>query len=105
MLKRWFALMRHGELDRGLNAEMRFHIEMETEQNIRLGMSPDEARRTALRSFGPMEKHKEETRGARGVSWFENLIADLRYGARALFKHPGYALLAIVTLGMGIGAN
>jgi putative ABC transport system permease protein len=99
------ALFKHDELDRGLNAEMRFHIEMETEKNMRLGMSADEAQRAAFRSFGPMEKHKEETRDARGVSWFENLLADLRYGARALFKHPGYALLAIITLGLGIGAN
>lgn len=105
MWKRLRALIKHDELDRGLNAEVRFHIEMETEKNIRLGMSPEEARRTALRSFGPMEKHKEDTRDARGVSWFENLIADLRYGTRALFKHPGYAVLAVMTLGLGIGAN
>ena len=52
-----------------------------------------------------MEKHKEETRDARGVSWLETLVADLRYGARALLKHPGYALLAVLTLGLGIGAN
>ena len=52
-----------------------------------------------------MEKHKEETRDARGVSWLETLVADLRYGARALVKHPGYALLAVLTLGLGIGAN
>ena len=52
-----------------------------------------------------MEKHKEETRDARGVSWIETLVADLRYGARALLKHPGYALLAVLTLGLGIGAN
>src|SRR4030095_4905726 len=90
---------------RGLNAEMRFHIEMETEKNIRLGMSPDDARLKALRSFGPMEKHKEETRDARGISWLETLGADLKYGARALLTHPGYALLAVLTLGLGIGAN
>jgi putative ABC transport system permease protein len=105
MWKRLYALIRHGDLDRGLNVEMRFHIEMETEKNIRLGMSPDEARVKALRSFGPMEKHKEETRDARGVSWLETLMADLRYGGRALVKHPGYAALAILTLGLGIGAN
>ena len=105
MWKRLHALLRHGELDRGLNAEMRFHIEMEIEKNIRLGMSREEARLKALRSFGPMEKHKEETRDARGISWFETLAADLRYGARALLKHPGYALLAVLTLGLGIGAN
>ena len=105
MWKRLMALRRGESLDRGLNAEVRFHIEMETEKNIRLGMSPAEARMKALRSFGPMEKHKAETREARGVSWFENLVADLKYGARALFKHPGYALLAVLTLGLGIGAN
>ena len=105
MLKRLYALLRHDELDRGLNAEVRFHIDMETEKNIRLGMSPEEARRTALRNFGPMEKHKAETRDARGVSWLENFFVDLRYGIRSMLTHPGYALLAVMTLGLGIGAN
>ena len=105
MWKRLRALLRHGEFDRGLNHEVRFHIEMETEKNIKLGMSPADARLKALRSFGPMEKHKEETRDARGVGTVETLLADLRYGARALFKQPGYALLAVMTLGLGIGAN
>ena len=105
MWKRLRALIRHGHLDRGLHSEVRFHIDMETEKNIKLGMNPEDARLKALRSFGPMEKHKEETRDARGVSAIETFVADLRYGARALFKHPGYAALAIVTLGLGIGAN
>jgi len=105
MWKRLNSLIRHDDLDRRLNAEVRFHIEMETEKNIRLGMSPDDARLKALRSFGPMEKHKEETRDARGVGWIETLVADLRYGGRALLKHPGYAVLAVLTLGLGIGAN
>ena len=105
MWKRLIALIRGDELDRGLNAEVRFHIEMETDKNIKLGMSQQDARLRALRSFGPMEKHKEETRDARGVSWLETLVADLRYGARALAKRPGYAALAVLTLGLGIGAN
>ena len=105
MITRLRSWWRGSELDRELNAEVRFHIEMETEQYLRQGMTPDAARRAAVRNFGPMEKYKEETREARGVSWLETLAADLRYGARALFTHPGYALLAVLTLGLGIGAN
>jgi predicted permease len=102
---RWHAFWRGARLDQALDAEVRFHIEMETAKYVQQGMSPEDARWRALRSFGPMEKHKEETRDARGVSWFETLVADLRYGARALVKRPGYAALAIATLGLGIGAN
>jgi predicted permease len=92
-------------MDRELNAEVRFHIEMETQKHIRQGMSPEQARALALRNFGPMEKHKEEARDARGISWFEEFVQDLRYGWRQLLKNPGFAALAVVTLGLGIGAN
>ena len=92
-------------MDRELNSEFRFHLEMEEQKYIRQGLTPDEARYQALRNFGPMEKHKEEARDARGISWLEELVADLRYGARTLLKNPAFAVMAVLTLGLGIGAN
>jgi predicted permease len=103
--RRLRALLHGDQLDRAMNAEVRFHIDMETEKYVRQGMDPRTARTQALRNFGPMEKHKEETREARGVSWFEELVQDLKYGARTLVKNKGFAFVAILTLGLGIGAN
>jgi len=102
---RWRALGRGLGMNRELDAEVRFHVDMETEKYIRQGMDPVEARRRAFRNFGPMEKHKEEARDARGVSWLEHLTQDVKYGVRTLTKNPGFATLAILTLGLGIGAN
>ncbi len=99
------AFFRRDALEREMDEEMRFHVEMETKKNVGRGMSPGQARTEALRRFGGIERHKEEGRDAAGIPWLESLWQDVRIALRGLKRNPAYAIAAIATLALGIGAN
>src|SRR6185503_5323293 len=103
--RRLRALFRRAELEHELDAEVRFHLEKEIEQNVARGMNAEEARLTALRSFGGVDQVKEESRDVRGVRVVEEFVQDMRYSLRVLLRKPGFTITVIITLALGIGAN
>ena len=99
------ALFRRAAMERELDEELRHHIELETRKNVALGMAPDAAARRARLAFGGVERIKDDSRDARGISLVEGVAWDLRFAARGLRANPGFTAAVVLTLGLGLGAN
>lgn len=111
--ERWFtvarlwvrSLLQREDAERELDREIQFHLDQEMENNVRLGLSPAEARVAAVRRLGGVAQIEEECRDARHTSYLENLIRDMQYAARTLLKAPAFTVVMVLTLALAIGAN
>jgi macrolide transport system ATP-binding/permease protein len=108
-LRAWFSrllgLFQKNKRDAEMAEEMQAHVDLLTERNIAAGMLPHEARNEALRQFGGVEQTKEIAREQRVWRWADEFVQDIRFGARMLLRSPGFSLLAILCLTLGIGTN
>src|SRR5712691_11531771 len=105
LLLRLRSLFRRKKVEAELDDELRFHFEKQVSKLLQSGLTPAEAQRRARLEFGGMEQLKEEHRDARGVTFIETLLQDIRFGLRILGRTPVITCVAILSLALGIGAN
>ena len=101
----WIRLLHRPQGDSDFEAELASHVAMHIEDGIRAGLSSEEARRQALIRLGGAEQTRQAYRERRGLPWLETLVRDLVYSVRRLVKHPAVTAIAVLSIGLGLGAN